>query len=201
MYRSLAVLLLALTLSACNTVAPSTLSAVETADLRFTSLQVVVPEATPIAWSSAEDDYLRGRGLSTTDPALVATPEARGYLRDLAGRRLRTALERVTAKRQSGARPVRLVATVRNVDIPSAARRIIVGGHPTVKADIEIYDARTSALVTTYTGAMGSKMAGQGMLGVAVDAALASNGSDDHYDRAAIDYADGFDRWLSDTRR
>ncbi len=202
MFRPLAAaLLLSLGLAACTTIAPNTLSAVETANLRFTSLEVAVPEATRIAWSSAEDDYLRGRGLSMTDPALTKTPEARGHLRDLAASRLRAALERVTAKRQAGDRPARLVATIHNVNIPSAAQRVLIGGQPTVKADVAIYDARTNALLTTYTGAMGTKYTGEGVTGVLVDAAFVAGGADDLYDRAARDYAAGFEDWLADTRK
>lgn len=191
-----AALLLALGLSACVTVAPNTLSPQETANLNFSSLEVRVPPQTPIAWSAAEDDYLRARGLSQTDPALTATPEARARLRDLAASRLKRALERVMARRTQGARPVRLVATVTRVDIPSVAQRVIVGGHPAVQADIEVIDARSGAVLTTYRGAVGRRPAGQGIMALA-DSVAVSAGADDLFDRAANDYAEGFDGWLA----
>lgn len=192
-----AVLLLSCGLGACTTVAPNRLSALETADLRFTSLEVRVPETAPIAWSSAEDDYLLARNLSQTDPALARTPEAKAYMRERAAARLKAALDRVVARRQSGTRPVRVVATLVQVDIPSAARRVLVGGYPSVKADVEVYDARSNTLLTTYRGAQGVRAAGQGIGGVMIDAALTAGGMDDLYDRAARDYADGFENWLS----
>lgn len=106
MFRRLgAVLALGLALSACQTVAPNTLSAVDTANLRFASLEVNASAPARINWSAAEDDYLRGRGLSQTDPALVKTSEAQAYLRGRAGERLKAALNRVLAQRPAGARP------------------------------------------------------------------------------------------------
>lgn len=191
-----AALLLALGLSACTTVAPNTLSPQETANLRFTSLEVRVPPEAAIRWSAAEDDYLRARGLSQTDPALTATPAARAHLRDLAASRLKRALERVTAARPEGTRPVRLVATINRVDIPSAAQRVLIGGHPSVQADIAVVDGRSGALLTTYRGAIGTRPAGQGAVAL-VDAVMVSAGADDQFDRAANDYADGFQRWLA----
>lgn len=193
---TLAAFFLALVLSACHTVAPNTLSPQETANLRFTGLEVHVPPDAAIRWSSAEDDYLRSRKLSPTDPALAATPEARAYLRDLAARRLKRALERVIASRPEGSRPVRLVTTINRVDIPSAAQRILIGGHPTVQADIAVIDAHSGAVLTTYKGAIGTRTAGQGAMTI-VDSLMVSAGADDLFDRAANDYAEGFRSWLA----
>ncbi|SFL40928.1 hypothetical protein [Methylorubrum salsuginis] len=197
MFRlSLAALLLAVGLSACATVAPNTLSPQETADLKFTSLEVVVPPETRIDWSSAEDDYLSERKLSRTDPALVVTPEARAHLRNLAAARLKAKLQRVIAERPAGTRPVRLVATIREVSIPSAVKRVIIGGTPSIRGDVDVIDARTGALLTTYRGALGTKYAGNGVYGVIGDGLAQAMGADDLYDRAAADYADGFGDWL-----
>jgi hypothetical protein len=198
MFRlSLAALLLAVGLSACVTVTPNTLSPQEAADLKVTSLEVVVPPEARIDWSSAEDDYLRSRNLSQTDPALVASPDARSHLRNLAASRLKAKLDRVIAQRPPGTRPVRLVATLVHVDIPSAARRVVIGGAPTVTANIDVIDAKSGARLTTYRGGVGSKMAGQGIYGVVGDALIQSMGADDLFDRAANDYAEGFGDWLA----
>ncbi|MBK3395720.1 MULTISPECIES: hypothetical protein [Methylobacterium] len=188
--------LASLCVAACNTVAPNRLSLADTASLRFAAIDVRSTGAA-IDWTSAEDEYLRGRNLSLTDPALVRTPEAQGFIRDLAARRLKAALERALAARPEGARPVRLVVTLVRVDIPSAARRILVGGAPTIRANIEIVDARTGAVLTTYSGDQGIQPAGQGVLGVVVDGALTAGGMDDLYDRAANDFARRFRNWLT----
>lgn len=195
-----AALALGLGLSACQTVAPNTLSAVDTASLRFTSLEVNASAPAHINWSEAEDEYLRARGLSQTDPALVKTPEAQAYLRSRAGERLKAALQRVLANRPAGARPARLVITFKQVDIPSAVRRVLIGGSPRITADIAVYDARTNALLTSYSGATGAGYAADGVVGVAVDGAMTAGGlNDDLFDRAANDYAKDFGRWLSPT--
>lgn len=200
MLRPLAVLLVGLGLAGCVTPAPNRLSALETADLRFTSLDVRVPETAPVEWGSAEEEYARSHGLSPNDPAVAATPAGRAFVRDSVARRLKAKLERVAALRPPGTRPVRLVATITRVDIPSAIRRAVVGGHPVVSADIDVVDARTGTVLTTYKGAIGSRPAGQGIGGVLIDAAFTAGGSDDLFDRAADDYAQGFERWLAATR-
>ncbi|KMO35966.1 hypothetical protein VQ02_16380 [Methylobacterium variabile] len=185
-----------LCVAACNTVAPNRLSLADTAQLRFNGIEVRTAGAA-INWTSAEDDYLRSRNLSLTNPALVQTPEAQGYIRDLAGRRLKAALERALASRPEGVRPARVVVTLVKVDIPSAAQRILIGGSPTVRANIEIVDARTGAVLSTYSGDQGVQAAGQGVLGVVVDGALTAGGMDDLFDRAANDFARRFKRWLT----
>lgn len=195
---TLALLLsLGLGLSGCVTPAPNGLSALETAELRFASLDVRVPETAPIVWGAAEEDYARAHGLAPNDPAVAATPAGRAFVRDLTARRLRAKLELVTAKRPPGTRPVRLVATVTHVDIPSAIRRITIGGNPVVSADIDVVDARTNAVLTTYKGGIGVKAVGQGVTGILIDAALTAGETDDLFDRAADNYAQGFGRWLA----
>ncbi len=188
--------LASLCVAACNTVAPNRLSLADTGQLRFTGIEVRTTGAA-INWTSAEDEYLRSRNLSLTDPALVRTPEAQGYIRDLAARRLKAALERALASRQEGVRPARLVVTLVKADMPSAAQRIIAGGHPTIRADIEVVDARTGAVLTSYAGDQGMQAAGQGVLGVVVDGALTAGGMDDQFDRAANDFARRFKNWLA----
>ncbi|BCM83208.1 hypothetical protein [Methylobacterium indicum] len=188
--------LAALCVAACNTVAPNRLSLADTAQLRFTAIEVRSTGAA-INWTSAEDDYLRSRNLSLTDPALVRTPEAQGFIRDLAARRLQAALERALAARPEGARPARLVVTLIAADIPSAAQRILIGGSPTIRATIEIVDARTGTVLTTYSGDRGIQPAGHGVIGVMVDGALTAGGMDDLYDRAANDLARRFRTWLA----
>ncbi|KMO11297.1 hypothetical protein SQ03_27485 [Methylobacterium platani JCM 14648] len=188
--------LASLCVAACNTVAPNRLSLADTAQLRFTGIEVRTAGAA-INWTGAEDEYLRSRNLSLTDPALVRTPEAQGYIRDLAGRRLKAAVERALASRPDGARPARLVVTLVAADIPSAAQRILIGGSPTVRATIEIVDARTGAVLSTYSGDQGMRPAGQGVLGVVVDGALTAGGMDDQFDRAANDFARRFKAWLA----
>ena len=188
--------LASLCVAACSAVTPNRLSLADTARLRFTGIEVRTGGAA-INWTSAEDDYLRSRNLSLTDPALVQTPEAQGHIRDLAGQRLKAALEWALAARPEGARPARLVVTLVKVDIPSATQRILVGGHPTIRANIEVVDARTGAVLTSYSGDQGMQVAGQGVLGVVVDGALTAGGMDDPYDRAANDVARRFRNWLA----
>lgn len=184
-------------LSACVTPEPNRLSTAETADLRFTGLDVRVPESASIIWGGAEEEYARTSGLSPNDPAVAATPAGRAFIRNLTERRLRAKLERVIAARPLGTRPVRLVATVIRVSIPSAIRRLTIGGNPTVSADIDIVDARTNAVITSYKGGIGVKAVGQGLTGILIDAALTAGETDDLFDRAADQYAQGFGRWLS----
>lgn len=188
--------LASLCVAACNTVAPNRLSLADTAQLRFTGIEVRTGGAA-VNWTDAEDAYLKSRNLSLTDPTLLQTPEAAAYIRGMAGQRLKAALERALASRPEGARPARLVVTLIAVDIPSAVRRVIAGGSPTIRANIEIVDAHTGAILTAYSGDQGIQPAGQGVLGVVLDGALTAGGYDDLYDRAANDFARRFKRWLT----
>ena len=188
--------LAALSVAACSTVAPNRLSPSDTAQLRFIGIEVRTGGAA-VNWGDAEDAYLKSRNLPQTDPALVQTPEAQGFIRGMAGQRLRAALERALATRPEGARPARLVVTLIAADIPSAVRRIIIGGAPVIRANIEIVDARTGAVLTAYSGDQGMQAAGQGVLGVVVDGALTAGGFDDLFDRAANDFARRFKTWLA----
>ena len=192
-----AILLVGLGLSACKTIAPNTLSAADTANLRFTSVEVRAPETAKVRWSSAEDDYLKGRGLSMTDPALTKTPEARAHVHGQAAERLKAALERVVAGRIGGTREARVVATIEYVDIPSVAQRVVIGGSPSLKAELDVVDARSGAVLTRYSGALGSGIAPAGVTGVLVDSVMVAAGRDDLFDRAANDYAAGFKSWLN----
>ncbi len=191
------VALIGLCQTACTTIAPNSLSASETAALRFTSVEVRAPESAKVAWTSAEDDYLKGRGLSMTDPALVRTPEARAYVNEQAAKRLKAALERVTAGRIGGTREARIVATIIRADIPTAAERVLIGGSPTLQAELDVVDARTGAVLTRYSGAQGTGYAPGGVGGVIIDSALVAAGRDDLFDRAANGYANGFKSWLN----
>lgn len=188
--------LASLWVAACTTVAPNRLSLADTAQLRFTGVEVRTNGAA-VNWTDAEDAYLKSRNLSLTDPSLLQTPEAAAYIRGMAGQRLKAAVERALASRLEGTRPARVVVTLIAADIPSAVRRIIAGGSPTIRANIEIVDARTGAVLTTYSGDRGSQVAGQGVLGVVVDGALSAGGFDDLFDRAANDFARRFKAWLA----
>jgi hypothetical protein len=58
-------------------------------------------------------------------------------------------------------------------------------------------EARTNAVLTTYKGGIGVKAVGQGVTGILIDAALTAGETDDLFDRAADNYAQGFGRWLA----
>lgn len=97
--------LASLCVAACNTVAPNRLSLADTAQLRFTGVEVQTTGAA-VNWTDAEDAYLKSRNLSLTDPTLLQTPEAAAYIRGMAGQRLKAAIERALASRpEARARP------------------------------------------------------------------------------------------------
>ncbi|MDP4026423.1 hypothetical protein Q8W71_27745 [Methylobacterium sp. NEAU 140] len=190
--------LVALFLGACNTVAPNRLSASETADLRFTALDVQMPETARLRWSGGEAAYLRARGIDSNDPALIATPQARAAIRDIAAERVKAVLQRALASRPEGTRPAKLSMTITEIEIASPAQRIVLGGGTSfIRADIEIRDQRTNALLTTYVGGLGGQYSGSGLIGVVTDAALEAGGRDDLFDRTAEAYAKSFVRWLT----
>lgn len=192
-----AAMLLGLSLAACNTGAPNRLSALETADLRFTSLEIRTPDTARISWSEVEDQFRRSRGLGALVPLGAAASEARAFVQDRVALRMKAVLDRVIAKRAAGSRPVRAVVTIVEVYVPSPLFRVVVGGHPGLSAEIDILDARTNAVLTTYKGNSAGQVAGQGPGGVLLDAVLTEAGLSDVFDRSAEGFAKGFERWLA----
>jgi plastocyanin domain-containing protein len=78
------------------------------------------------------------------------------------------------------------------VTIASGIQRVVIGGHHNMTADTTVVDAKSGAVLLPYPGQSAMAMAGQGLAGVLIDAALLS----DPIDRVVDDYMGQYARWF-----
>lgn len=190
-------LALVLALAGCAAAPPSPLGRDQVARLRLDQVSVTMAPDAAVSWGAAEDEYVKSKAAelpaaklkqpvqetaslaspaSATDAqyaALVASPEAKAFVRDRAASRLKTAFEEsVKPAVQAGTQPVRLEITVKSFQVPSALQRVIVGGQPTVLASIELKDAATGAVLASRPDFGTTAYAGNGWGGVLLDQAM-----------------------------
>jgi hypothetical protein len=113
-------------------------------------------------------------------------------MRNAIGSKLRSAMERELAGKLAGSRPVRMQIEVKEVTIPSAIQRVLVGGHHTIVADVTVVDAGTGAVILAYAGQKAMAMAGHGVAGALVETVAAG----DPVDRVVDNYARNYSAWL-----
>jgi hypothetical protein len=191
-YRIAFVMGLVATLAGCVT-ASNTLSLDEVANLRLTGVNVRFAPDVVIWWGDGERAFAASKGQSAMESdALAKTPEGQAWLRNAIAGKVKVAMERKLTGTLVGARPVRAEVTVKTFQIASAIQRIVVGGHHSMVADVTLVDARTGAVVLPYAGQTSMAMAGQGIAGALVDAAVLA----EPIDRVVNNYADQYGDWL-----
>jgi hypothetical protein len=124
---------------------------------------------------------------------LMETPAAKAYVRDKLTGMIKARLQQAVLPRFRGTRAVRLEIEVHNFNIPSPLQRIALGGTPMLGAITVLRDAKTGAELGKLDRMSGA-IAGNGLLGVAVDQAFS-----DLEDRVVSNYADNVLDWLTGT--
>ncbi len=196
----------------CATIPPSPLGQDATARLRLDSVNVKIAPDANVVWANAEDEYVKSRpptdqgpskikstsaGLSPSGEGseyadIAASPEAQAFVRTKAAASLKAALEKaLKPELQRGMQPVRLEVTIHLFDVPSAARRVVVGGAPMIIASAELIDAGTGAVLASRPRFAAMAYAGNGWLGVAIDQAM-----DDLDARLTAQFASTYRAWL-----
>lgn len=183
---------IAVALAGCQT-ATNTLSVDDVATMKFAGVDVRFAPNAVIWWGDGERAYAASKGQPATESDnLAKTPEGQAYLRNTIGTKVKAAMERHLAPGLTGARPVRVTVTVKSVQIASAIQRILIGGHHNMIADVTLSDARTGAMLLPYEAQSTQSLAGQGIGGTLVDAAL----MDAPIDRVVNNYAESYSGWL-----
>ena len=191
--RVLPVAVLALALGGCVTAAVNTLHVDQIASLRLAGVNVAVAPDARIGWGDGGRAYAASKGVPADQSNTVAnTPEARAYMRNTIGSKVKAAMERHLGGKLTGSRPVRVEVAVKEVTIPSVVQRVLVGGHHTMTADVTLVDARTGAVIIAYSGQRTAAMTGQGVAGVLVESVAAG----DPVDRVVDNYAAQYSFWL-----
>ena len=143
--------------------------------------------------SSLKTAFAASKGLSVLEAEEVAkTEEGRAYLRRAITAKLAQAFEAALTNELLGTRPVRLEISVKDLEIASAAQRILIGGHHRLTADVNLIDARTGAVVLAFSEQNAIARAGQGIGGVLLDNAFRG----DPIDRVIQNYATQDRNWL-----
>lgn len=193
--RAVCLTLIALLLAGCVTVS-NTLSPDQVANFKLTRVDVVTPEEARISWGDGEVAYAATKGLPAHESGSVsATPEGRAFVREAVASKLKAALDRELSGTLNGARPVRLVVTVREVEIASVIQRILIGGGHSLRADATLVDAKSGAVLSAFPAQTAISLAGQGLAGSFIDAAVL----DAPIDRVVGNYSGQYQRWLLNT--
>jgi len=178
--------------SGCVT-ATNTLSLDDVGQLRITGVTVAFAPDARIMWGDGERAYAASRGQPATESdALARTPEGQAYLRNTIATKVKGAMERNLTGALSGARAARVEVNVKSVTVASAIQRVLVGGHHDMVADVTLVDAKTGAVILPYAAQSKMSMAGQGVAGVLVDAAVMA----EPIDRVVNNYAEQYGNWL-----
>ncbi|MEJ0076261.1 MAG: hypothetical protein WDO17_12585 [Alphaproteobacteria bacterium] len=192
MYKAILLALAAVGLAGCVT-ATNSLSKQDVATFRYAGTSVRFAPDVKIWWGDGERAYAASKGQPATESEILAkTPEGQAYLRDTITTKLKVAVERQVAAGMIGTRPVRIEIIVKDVTIASAIQRVLVGGHHTMTADVNLVDAKTGAIIAPYAAQSAMSFAGQGIGGALVDAALLA----EPIDRVINNYAEQYAGWL-----
>ena len=177
--------------------AQHTLRREDVAALKLTGVTVSYAKDATVLWEDAVRAYGSAKAIPDDQLATASTtPEARAFMQNFLAARIKTTLERQLSPKMAGTRPVRLEIVVKHFNVASAVQRVILGGSHGMTADAILVDARTGATIASFPGLAVFVTAGQGVVGVAVQAALDAGQGLQPADRVLNSYADNYSIWL-----
>jgi len=190
--RVLLAVLVGLSLAGCVT-ASNTLAPDQVASLRLQSVSVTFTPGARIWWGDGERAFAASKGLLALEAEEAAkTEEGQAYLRNTVAAKLAQAFEARLRGELGGTRPVRLEIAVKDLEIASAAQRILIGGHHRLMADVNLVDARSGRIVLAFSEQNATAAAGQGIGGVLLDNMFLG----EPIDRVIQNYATQYRNWL-----
>ncbi len=186
----------ALALTGCVTVENS-LSKNDIAAMKLAGVTVSFAPEANVQW----EDGIRADATAKSIPddeiaTRTNTPEGKAYVQSLLAPKIKSGVERVMAGQLNGTRPVRLDIVVKSFTIASAVQRILIGGGYGMAADVNLVDAKTGAVILAHPNLTGMLLAGQGVLGTAVQAAVDNSYKQGVPERIVESYAENFRDWL-----
>jgi hypothetical protein len=192
----LAVLVGALALTGCVTTENS-LTKNDIASMKLVGVNVSYAPDANIQWEDGIRAYARTKSIADDQIAVETnTPEGKAFVRNLLAPKIKSGVEKVVAGQLNGTRPVRLDIVVKSFTIASAVQRILIGGGYGMAADANLVDAKTGTVVIAHPNLTGMLLAGQGVLGTAVQAAIDNSASQGVPERIVESYAENFRNWL-----
>ena len=192
----LAVLAGALALTGCVTT-DNTLTKNDIAAMKLTGVTVSYAPDANVQWEDGIRAYARTKTLTDDQIATgTNTPEGKAYVQNLLAPKIKSGIERVMAGQLNGTRPVRLDVVVKSFTIASAVQRILIGGGYGMAADANLVDAKTGTVIIAHPELRGVLLAGQGVLGTAVQAAIDNANAQGVPERIVESYAENYRNWL-----
>jgi hypothetical protein len=184
----------AIALAGCVTVENS-LSQNDVAGMKLTAVTVNYAPDALVRWGEGVEAYAASKGIAENQVA-TNTPEVQAYVRNMLGQRIKADVERAMMGQLAGSRPVRLEVVVHNFLISGVLQNIIVGSDRRMRADANLVDARTGAVIIAHPGISVSLPAAGGLVGVAVQAAIDNAAERSVTDKIVDAYALEYRQWL-----
>jgi Family of unknown function (DUF6778) len=192
----LAVLGIALALAGCKTIENS-LTANDVAAMKLTGVPVSFAPDARVQWEDGIRAYATSKVIPDDQIATATdTPDGKAYTQNMLAPHIKASIEQAMAGQLAGSRPVRLDIVVKNFALPSAVQRIMIGGAREMTADAILVDAKTGAVIIAYPDLRAYLVAGQGVLGTAVQAAVDNAASRAVVDQVADRYGQSYRDWL-----
>jgi hypothetical protein len=192
-FAALAVLL---ALAGCKTVENS-LTQNDVTAMKLAGVNVSFAPEAAIQWEDGIRAYATARSIPDDQIATAAnTPEGKAFVQSMLAPRIKAVLEQRVALQLTGTRPVRVEVVVKSFVLASAVQRVLIGGGRGMVADANLVDARTGALIIAHPDMRAVMLAGQGIVGTAVQAAIDSSSKESVADRLAAQYGDVYSNWL-----
>lgn len=183
-------------LAGCVT-AENSLSQNDIASMKLTGVNVSFTPDARVQWEDGIRAYATTKAIADDQIATATdTPEGKAYVRNLLAPKIKAGVEKAMAGQLNGSRPVRLEIVVKNFAIASAVQRIMIGGGREMTADANLVDARTGAVIIANPDLRAFLMAGQGVLGTAVQAAIDNAATQGVAEQVVDRYGKNYRDWL-----
>ena len=193
----LAALGLVFALAGCVTTAENSLSRNDIAGMKLAGVTVSFAPDALVQWEDGIRAYATAKAITDDQIATATdTPEGKAYVRNMLAPRIKAGIEKVMAGQLNGSRPVRLDIIVKSFAISSAVQRILIGGGRGMTADANLVDARTGAIIIANPDLRAFLMAGQGIVGTAVQAAIDNASTQSVVEKVVDRYGENYRDWL-----
>jgi hypothetical protein len=196
-WARVAALAIACGLGGCVTTAENSLSANDIAGMRLTGVNVNFAPDADIQWEDGIRAYATSKSIVDDQIATATnTPEGKAYVKTMLAQVIKTGVSKGLSGQLNGTRPVRLDVVVKSFVLASAVQRILIGGGRGMVADANLVDVRTGAVIVSYPQLQAVSLAGQGILGTAVQAAIDNASEQSVAEKLAFQYGEIYRVWL-----
>ena len=193
----IAALVVALGVTGCVTTAENSLSANDIASMKLTGVNVSFAPDAGVQWEDGIRAYATSKALADDQIATATnTPEGKAYVQTMLAPVIKTGVAKSLNGKLNGTRPVRLDVVVKSFVLASAVQRILIGGGRGMVADANLVDARTGAVIVAYPELRALSIAGQGIVGTAVQAAIDNASEQSVAEKLAFRYGEIYRLWL-----